>query len=59
MRAHTHTTTPEEGRGLQPPGHGQPSPALLSRADQGYARFLRRRSTDQNAQHETGQEHHR
>ncbi|MFB8415305.1 hypothetical protein ACFC63_07300 [Streptomyces albidoflavus] len=57
MRTHTHTTTPEEGRGLMPPGYGHPSPALLARADQGYARFLRQHSTDQNAQDETGQEH--
>ncbi|WP_103509019.1 hypothetical protein [Streptomyces sp. SM13] len=26
--------------GLQRPGFGQPSPALLERADRGYARFL-------------------
>ncbi|MFC8643359.1 hypothetical protein ACWGNY_31905 [[Kitasatospora] papulosa] len=30
---------PEE-RGLQPPDFGRPSPALLARADRGYARFL-------------------
>ncbi|MFI2645762.1 hypothetical protein [Streptomyces sp. NPDC018610] len=28
------------GRGLQPPAFGRPSPALLARADRGYARFL-------------------
>ncbi|WP_405681838.1 hypothetical protein [Streptomyces sp. NBC_00057] len=33
-------TEPEEGRGLQPPAFGRPSPALLARADRGYARFL-------------------
>ncbi|MER5680710.1 MULTISPECIES: hypothetical protein [Streptomyces] len=30
---------PEE-RALQPPDFGRPSPALLARADRGYARFL-------------------
>ncbi|MFF4935082.1 hypothetical protein ACFY2H_40505 [Streptomyces griseofuscus] len=29
-----------EGRGLQPPAFGRPSPALIARADRGYARFL-------------------
>ncbi|MFE4802010.1 hypothetical protein ACFRFL_45615 [Streptomyces sp. NPDC056708] len=33
-------TEPEEGRGHQPPAFGRPSPALLTRADRGYARFL-------------------
>ncbi|WP_406704107.1 hypothetical protein OIF23_30825 (plasmid) [Streptomyces albidoflavus] len=59
MRGHTHTTTPDEGRGLQPPGHGHPSPALLARAEQGYARFLRQHTTDPEAQNGAGQEHHR
>ncbi|MFE9399869.1 hypothetical protein [Streptomyces flavidovirens] len=41
MRAYTDTTAPAtEGRGLQPPACGVPSPALLARADRGFARFL-------------------
>ncbi|MER6126287.1 hypothetical protein ABT173_27430 [Streptomyces sp. NPDC001795] len=43
MRAPTHTTgPPPSGRGLQQPGYGVPSPALLARADRGFARFLTR-----------------
>ncbi|MGA5566778.1 hypothetical protein ACPCUV_37200 [Streptomyces platensis] len=35
------TTGPQpDGPGLQPPDFGRPSPALLERADRGYARFL-------------------
>ncbi|GHB29886.1 hypothetical protein [Streptomyces chryseus] len=29
-----------EAPGLQPPDFGRPSPALIARADRGYARFL-------------------
>jgi hypothetical protein len=29
-----------QGPGLQPPDYGRPSPALIARADRGYARFL-------------------
>ncbi|WP_406131595.1 hypothetical protein [Streptomyces sp. NBC_00989] len=29
-----------QGRGLQPPAFGRPTPALIARADRGYARFL-------------------
>jgi hypothetical protein len=48
MRAHTDTTVPApEGRGLQSPVYGVPSPALLARADRGYARFLTERTEDQ------------
>ncbi|MER0443284.1 hypothetical protein ABR738_01590 [Streptomyces sp. Edi4] len=48
MRAHTDTTAPApEGRGLQPPAYGVPSPALLARADRGFARFLGRHGEDQ------------
>ncbi|MGP3634326.1 hypothetical protein ACTU45_13315 [Streptomyces sp. 24-1644] len=48
MRAHTDSTAPEpEGRGLQPPAYGVPSPALLARADRGFARFLAQRTEDQ------------
>ncbi|MGW2103636.1 hypothetical protein ACWCPX_39390 [Streptomyces olivaceoviridis] len=33
-------TGPEpEGRGLEPPAFGRPSPALLARAGRGYTRF--------------------
>ncbi|MEV7856433.1 MULTISPECIES: hypothetical protein [Streptomyces] len=46
MRAHTDTPAPE-GRGLQPPAYGVPSPALLARADRGFARFLAQRTEDQ------------
>ncbi|MER5359700.1 hypothetical protein [Streptomyces sp. NPDC002785] len=47
MRAHTDTTAPSEGRGLQLPAYGFPSPALLARADRGFARFLAQRTGDQ------------
>ncbi|MFF2060969.1 hypothetical protein ACFVWZ_04055 [Streptomyces sp. NPDC058200] len=48
MRAHTDTTAPApEGRGLQPPAYGVPSPALLARADRGFARFLAQHTKDQ------------
>ena len=29
-----------QGRGLQPPAFGRPTPALIARADRGYSRFL-------------------
>ncbi|MFE5091869.1 hypothetical protein ACFRCI_16065 [Streptomyces sp. NPDC056638] len=46
--AHTDTTAPEpEGRGLQPPAYGVPSPALPARAGRGFARFLALRTEDQ------------
>ncbi|MFC8918313.1 hypothetical protein ACFT5C_21325 [Streptomyces sp. NPDC057116] len=32
--------------GLQPPAFGRPSPALLARADCGYARFLAQAAPD-------------
>ncbi|MFL4910599.1 hypothetical protein ACJ6WF_47790 [Streptomyces sp. MMS24-I2-30] len=48
MRAHTDSTAPEPGgHGLQPPACGVPSPALLARADRGFARFLAQRTGDQ------------
>ncbi|MGW7363097.1 hypothetical protein ACWGI8_06600 [Streptomyces sp. NPDC054841] len=40
MRARTNTTTAE-------PQHGVPSPALLARADRGFARFLAHHTEDQ------------
>lgn len=40
MSAPTPTGPEPEGPGLQPPDFGRPSPALLARADRGYARFL-------------------
>ncbi|MFJ1551432.1 hypothetical protein [Streptomyces sp. NPDC088246] len=40
MSAPTPTGPQPEGPGLQPPDYGQPSPALIARADRGYARFL-------------------
>ncbi|MER8091479.1 hypothetical protein ABTZ57_42335 [Streptomyces sp. NPDC094048] len=48
MRAHTDSTAPaREGRGLQSPAYGVPSPALLARADRGFARFLGQHNEDQ------------
>ncbi|MCX5434822.1 hypothetical protein OHU11_42360 (plasmid) [Streptomyces sp. NBC_00257] len=40
MSAPTPTGPQPEGPGLQPPDFGRPSPALIARADRGYARFL-------------------
>ncbi|MFG2569239.1 hypothetical protein ACGFR6_27900 [Streptomyces sp. NPDC048567] len=40
MNAPTPAGPQPEDRGLQPPDFGQPSPALIARADRGYARFL-------------------
>ncbi|MFB7293371.1 hypothetical protein [Actinacidiphila glaucinigra] len=48
MPAHTDSTAPApEGRGLQSPAYGVPSPALLARADRGFARFLGQHGEDQ------------
>ncbi|MGW3983573.1 hypothetical protein [Streptomyces mirabilis] len=48
MPAHTDSIVPApEGRGPQPPAHGVPSPALLARADRGFARFLGQHGEDQ------------
>ncbi|WP_309031867.1 hypothetical protein [Streptomyces alfalfae] len=48
MRASTDTTAPApEGRGLQSPAYGVPSPGLLARADRGFARFLAQHTEDQ------------
>ncbi|MFJ8856413.1 hypothetical protein [Streptomyces sp. NPDC102437] len=47
MRVHTDSAPAPEGRGLQSPAYGVPSPALLARADRGYARFLAQRNEDQ------------
>jgi hypothetical protein len=40
MSAPTPTGPPPHKPGLQYPGFGRPSPALLTRAGHGYARFL-------------------
>jgi hypothetical protein len=40
MSAPTPAGTAPERSSFQPPAFGQPSPALLARADRGYARFL-------------------
>lgn len=40
MSASTPAGPEAEGPGLQPPHYGRPSPALIARADRGYARFL-------------------
>ncbi|NSL43468.1 hypothetical protein [Streptomyces sp. 8P21H-1] len=48
MRARTDSTAPDpEGRGFRPPAYGVPSPALLARADRGFARFLGQQGEDQ------------
>ncbi|MFD7003234.1 hypothetical protein ACFWA5_45055 [Streptomyces mirabilis] len=48
MRAYTDSTAPApEGRGLQSHAYGVPSPALLARADRGFARFLAHYNEDQ------------
>ncbi|MFJ2709034.1 hypothetical protein ACIO3R_38420 [Streptomyces sp. NPDC087428] len=48
MRAHTDSTAPaREGRGIQSPAYGIPSPTLLARADRGFARFLGEHDEDQ------------
>lgn len=46
MSAPTPAGPPPEGRGLQPPDYGRPSPTLLERADRGYARFLADKAPD-------------
>lgn len=46
MSAPTPAGPQQEGRGLQPPDYGRPSPTLLERADRGYARFLAVRALD-------------
>ncbi|TGZ12337.1 hypothetical protein DV517_74320 [Streptomyces sp. S816] len=40
MSAPTPVGPQPEGHGFQPPVFGRPSPALIARADRGYARFL-------------------
>lgn len=48
MREHTDSTAPApEGRSLQPPAYGVPSPALLARADRGFTPFLAQHTEDQ------------
>ncbi|MFE2038474.1 hypothetical protein ACFXBB_35675 [Streptomyces scopuliridis] len=47
MSAPTPAGPAPEGPGLQPPDFGRPSPALLARADRGYARFLARTTKPQ------------
>ncbi|MYY04746.1 MULTISPECIES: hypothetical protein [unclassified Streptomyces] len=44
MSAPTPDGPAPEGPGLQPPDYGRPSPALIARADRGYARFLAARA---------------
>lgn len=46
MSAPTTTGPQPEGPGLQPLDFGRPSPALLERADRGYARFLAHTAPD-------------
>ncbi|MCX4902404.1 hypothetical protein OG571_47100 (plasmid) [Streptomyces sp. NBC_01369] len=40
MSAPTPPGPAPQGPGLQPSDYGRPSPALIARADRGYARFL-------------------
>ncbi|MBK3569165.1 hypothetical protein [Streptomyces sp. MBT62] len=40
MSAPTPAGPAPKGPGLQPPAFGRPTPALIARADRGYARFL-------------------
>ncbi|MGW0932914.1 hypothetical protein [Streptomyces sp. NPDC002644] len=40
------------GRGLRRPAFNRPSPALLARADRGYARFLARTALDDPHNHD-------
>ncbi|MEV5516273.1 hypothetical protein AB0L50_25735 [Streptomyces flaveolus] len=57
MRAHTDSTAPaREGRGLQSSAYGIPSPALLARADRGFARFLGQHCEDQDNGADSGEE---
>lgn len=57
MRAHTDSTASEpEGRGFQPPAYGVPSPALLARADRGFARFLAQQTPDRDGRHGDGED---
>ncbi|MDJ0346441.1 hypothetical protein QMK19_35725 [Streptomyces sp. H10-C2] len=57
MRAHAASTAlAPEGRSLQPPAYGVPSPALLARADRGLARFLAQRTEDQDDRNGDGQD---
>ncbi|MDV9187635.1 hypothetical protein R6L23_05265 [Streptomyces sp. SR27] len=57
MRAHADSTAPApEGRGLQPPAYGVPSPALLARADRGFARFLGQHDEDQDDEADSGED---
>ncbi|RPK32293.1 hypothetical protein EES39_39335 [Streptomyces sp. ADI92-24] len=57
MRTHPDPAAPApEGRGLQPPLYGVPSPALLARADHGYARFLGQHDADQDDRADSGED---
>ncbi|MFZ3491740.1 hypothetical protein ACODT5_00610 [Streptomyces sp. 5.8] len=40
MSAPTSPSPAPQGPSFQPPEYGRPSPALIARADRGYARFL-------------------
>ncbi|MFG2394988.1 hypothetical protein ACGFYF_39880 [Streptomyces lavendulae] len=44
MSAPTPASPELEGSCPQPPAFGQPSPALIDRADRGYARFVARQA---------------
>lgn len=57
MRAYTDSTAPApQRRGLQPSAYGVPSPALLARADRGFARFLGKHDEDQDNGADSGKD---
>jgi hypothetical protein len=57
LRVHTDSTAPAwEGRGLQSPAYGVPSPSLLARADRGFARVLGQHDEDQDDGADSGEE---
>lgn len=49
MSAPTPAGPDPDGPGLQRPDFGRPSPALIARADRGYARFLAVQAPDASA----------
>lgn len=51
MRAPTPDGPAPEGPGLLPPDYGRPSPALVARADRGYAPFLAAQAPDADTGH--------
>ncbi|MER7625793.1 hypothetical protein [Streptomyces sp. NPDC126503] len=56
MSVSTDTTPAPAGPSLRPPTYGTPSPALLARANRGYARFLAHHTENRNHRADTGEE---